>query len=67
MKRLINNNKKALFEKLFHVRPSPSLNDKLTTTNANRERKQINESQAFIYSYKALKYQKKRKKKSEEQ
>ena len=37
------------------------------TTNANRERKQINESRAFIYIYKAPKYQKKRKKKSEEQ
>ena len=37
------------------------------TTNVNRERKQINESQAFIYIYKAPKYQKKRKKKSEEQ
>ena len=37
------------------------------TTNTNRERKQINESQAFIYIDKAPKYQKKRKKKSEEQ
>ena len=34
------------------------------TTNTNKERRQINESQAFIYIYKAPKYQKK---KSEEQ
>ena len=37
------------------------------TTNTNRERKQINESQAFIYIYKAPNYQNKRKKKGEEQ